>query len=36
MDVLAALLPPVVVAAAFIGIAIVVKRLIDAEDKDER
>jgi len=36
VDVLAALLPPVVVAAAFIGIAIAVKRLMDAEDKDER
>ena len=36
MDVLAALLPPVVVAAAFIGIVIAVKRLMDAEDKDER
>jgi hypothetical protein len=36
VDVIAALLPPVVVAAAFIGIAIAVKRMIDAEDKDER
>ena len=36
VDVLAALLPPVVVAAAFIAIAIAVKRMMDAEDKDER
>ncbi len=35
MDVLAALLPAVVVAAAFIGIGIAVKRMMDAEDKDE-
>ena len=33
--VLAALLPPVVVCAAFIAIAIAVKRHADAEEKDE-
>jgi hypothetical protein len=36
MDTLAALLPPVVVAAAFIAIAVAVKKRIDLEDKDER
>ncbi len=35
MDALAALLPPVVVAAAFIAIAVAVKRRADTEDKDE-
>jgi hypothetical protein len=35
VDVLAALLPPVVVGAAFIAIVIAVKRRADAEDKDE-
>jgi hypothetical protein len=35
MDVLAALLPPVVVAAAFIAIAIAVKRHADSESDDE-
>jgi len=35
MDVLAALLPPVVVAAAFIAIAIAVKRHADSERDDE-
>lgn len=35
MDVLAALLPPLVVAAAFLGIAIAVKRHADSEKDDE-
>lgn len=35
MDVLAALLPPLVVGGAFIAIAIAVKRHVDAEEKDE-
>jgi hypothetical protein len=35
MDVLAALLPPLVVAVAFVAIAIAVKRRGDAEEKDE-
>lgn len=35
MDVLSALLPPVVVAAAFIAIAIAVKRHADSESDDE-
>jgi len=35
MDVLAALLPPLVVGGAFIAIAIAVKRHADAEEKDE-
>ncbi len=35
MDVLAALLPPVVVGAAFIAIAIAVKRHADSESDDE-
>jgi hypothetical protein len=35
MNVLAALLPPVAVCAAFIAIIIAVKRHSDAEDKDE-
>jgi hypothetical protein len=34
MDTLAALLPPLVVAGAFVAIAIAVKRHADAEDKD--
>ena len=36
MDVLAALLPPLVVGGAFIAIAIAVKRHADAEEKDEK
>lgn len=36
MDVLAALLPPLVVGGAFIAIAIAVKRYADAEEKDEK
>jgi hypothetical protein len=36
MDTLAALIPPVVVAAAFIGIAIAVKRLNDREESQDR
>lgn len=35
MDVLAALLPPLVVGGAFVAIAIAVKRHADAEEKDE-
>jgi hypothetical protein len=35
MDVLSALVPPLVVAAAFIAIAIAVKRHADREEKDE-
>ena len=35
MNVLAALLPPVAVCAAFIAIIIAVKRHADVEDKDE-
>ena len=35
MDVVAALVPPIVVAAAFVGIAIAVKRRSDSEEKDE-
>ena len=35
MDVLAALLPPVVVAAAFIAIAVAVKRRADRESRNE-
>jgi hypothetical protein len=35
MDVVSALVPPLVVAAAFIGIAIAVKRRADREEKDE-
>ncbi len=36
MDVVAALLPPLVVGAAFIAIAIAVKKHADAEEKDEK
>ena len=36
MDVLAALLPPVVVAAAFIAIGIAIKKRMDAESRDEK
>ena len=36
MDVLAALLPPLVVGGAFIAIAIAVKRRADDEEKDEK
>ena len=36
MDVLAALLPPLVVGGAFVAIAIAVKRHADAEEKDEK
>lgn len=36
MDTLAALIPPVVVAAAFVAIAIAVKRLNDREESQER
>jgi hypothetical protein len=36
MDALAALVPPVVVAAAFIAIAIAVKRFNDREESQER
>jgi len=36
MDVLAALLPPLVVGGAFVAIAIAVKRRADAEEKDEK
>jgi hypothetical protein len=35
MDIVAALLPPLVVGGAFIAIAIAVKRHADAEEKDE-
>lgn len=35
MDVLAALLPPLVVGGAFVAIAIAVKRRADVEEKDE-
>jgi len=35
MDVLAALLPPLVVGGAFVAIAIAVKRRADADEKDE-
>jgi hypothetical protein len=35
MDVLAALLPPVVVAAAFVAIAVAVKRHADSEDEHD-
>jgi hypothetical protein len=35
VSVIAALLPPVVVCAAFIAIIIAVKRHADVEDKDE-
>jgi hypothetical protein len=35
MDVLSASVPPLVVAAAFIAIAIAVKRHADREEKDE-
>jgi hypothetical protein len=35
MDVVSALVPPLVVAAAFIAIAIAVKRHADREEKDE-
>jgi hypothetical protein len=36
MDTLAALIPPVVVAAAFIAIAIAVKRFNDREESQDR
>jgi hypothetical protein len=36
MDTIAALAPPIAVAAAFIAIVIAVKKRADAEDKDER
>ena len=36
MDVLAALLPPLVVGGAFVAIAIAVKRHAEAEEKDEK
>ena len=36
MDVLAALLPPVVVAAAFIAIGIAIKKRMDAESREEK
>jgi hypothetical protein len=36
MDALAALVPPVVVAAAFIAIAIAVKRFNDREESQDR
>ena len=36
MDVLAALLPPVVVAGAFIAIVIMVKKRANAEERDEK
>ena len=35
MDVIAALVPPLVVAGAFVAIIIAVKRRADAEQKDE-
>lgn len=35
MDVLAALLPPLVVGGAFIAVAVAVKRRADAEREDE-
>jgi hypothetical protein len=35
MDVISALVPPLVVATAFVAIAIAVKRHADREDKDE-
>ena len=36
MDVLAALLPPLVVGGAFVAIAIAVKRHAEVEEKDEK
>ena len=36
MDVLAALLPPVVVGAAFIAIGIAIKKRMDAESREEK
>lgn len=36
MDVLAALVPPVVVGAAFIAIGIAIKKRMDAESQEEK
>ena len=36
MDVLAALLPPLVVGGAFIAVVIAVKRRANAEERDEK
>jgi hypothetical protein len=36
MDVMAALVPPVVVAAAFIGIAIAIKKWLESESREDR
>jgi hypothetical protein len=36
MGTLAALVPPVIAAAAFIGIAVAIKRLSDREEVEER
>lgn len=36
MDVLAALLPPVVVAAAFIAIGFAIKKRMDADSQEEK
>jgi hypothetical protein len=36
MDVLSALVPPLVVAAAFVAIGFAVKRHADREEKDEK
>jgi hypothetical protein len=36
MDVVSAIVPPLVTAAAFIAIAIAVKKRADAEERDEK